>query len=75
MRLVLLTSHGVTPIQAIGWAVAAAGIYVQFTSGFDVIPFPVDIVFYPLDAIEWVLRYQVTFAGAGATGHNGGAIG
>jgi len=57
--------------EVLGWALAAAGIYVQFTSGFDVIPFPVDIVFYPLDILEWLLRYQVTFGGAATTGHAG----
>ncbi|KAL1520765.1 hypothetical protein AB1Y20_022331 [Prymnesium parvum] len=57
--------------EVLGWTLAATGMYFQFASGFSVIPFPVDIVFLPLDGIEWLLRYQVTFGGATPTGHDG----
>jgi hypothetical protein len=53
--------------EAIGYALAGAGIYTQITSGFKV-PFPLDIALLPLTTIEWVLRYQITFGGGATSG-------
>ena len=61
--------------EALGWALAAVGIYVQVSSGFHIIPFPVDVIFYPFYGLEWLLRYQVTFGVAAPVGHSGVPIG
>jgi hypothetical protein len=50
-----------------GLLIAAFGIYTQIFSGFDIF-FPLDIVLLPLTAIEWFLRYQLTFGSTTTTG-------
>jgi hypothetical protein len=51
----------------IAYSLAAFGIYTQIFSGFDIF-FPLDIVLLPLTAIEWFLRYQLTFGSTTTTG-------
>jgi len=45
--------------EAIGYAVAVAGLKFQWTYGFG-LPFPVNIVFWPLDVVEWYIRWTIT---------------
>jgi hypothetical protein len=49
--------------ELIMYALAAAGIYSQVFSGFAIF-FPLNYVLMPLSAVEWFLRFQVTFGGA-----------
>ena len=53
--------------EVIAYSLAAFGIYTQIFSGFDIF-FPLDIVLLPLTAIEWFLRYQLTFGSTATTG-------
>ena len=50
--------------EAIGYSVAFFGFSFQFFSGFQ-LPFPFNIIFLPLSLIEWFLRIQISFSGAG----------
>lgn len=52
--------------EALAYSLAAAGIYTQVFSGFAIF-FPLNIVLMPLSAIEWFLRYQITFGGTSPT--------
>jgi len=45
--------------EAIGYAVAVAGLKFQWTYGFG-LPFPANIVFWPLDVVEWYIRWTIT---------------
>lgn len=44
--------------ELITYTVAAAGIGFQFSTGFA-LPFPLNLVFLPLNCIEWFLRIQM----------------
>lgn len=44
--------------EIIGFPLAAAGFYYQFTHGFS-LPFPWDLLLLPLTIVEWILRWQV----------------
>ena len=45
--------------EAVGFALAAFGFYVQWEFGFS-LPFPFNIVMLPLDVVEWWIRWSVT---------------
>jgi len=53
--------------EVVMYTLAGVGIYSQVFSGFAII-FPLNLVLFPLTVVEWWLRYQVTFGGAGASG-------
>ena len=44
--------------EILGYALAAAGFAYQISTNFAV-PFPLNIVLFPLDMVEWVLRWQI----------------
>jgi len=44
--------------EIIGFPLAAAGFYYQFTSGF-VLPFPYNLIMLPCTIVEWALRWNV----------------
>lgn len=44
--------------EIIGYPIAAAGFYVQFTHGFT-LDFPWNLICLPLTIVEWFLRFQV----------------
>lgn len=46
--------------EAVQYTLAALGVAYQLGVGFQ-LPFPVNIVLLPLEIVEWVLRWQVTF--------------
>jgi len=48
--------------EAVMYLLAGIGIYSQVMGGFSIF-FPLNIVLMPLSAIEWFLRYQITFGG------------
>ena len=50
--------------EALMILLAGAGVYSQLVSGFKIF-FPLDLVLFPLTVVEWFLRYQITFGGAG----------
>ena len=45
--------------EYLGHAIAACGFYAQFSLGFG-LPFPLNVVFVPLDVVEWYIRYTIT---------------
>jgi len=45
--------------EAVGYAVAALGFYFQLTCGFG-LPFPLNLVLFPLSIVEWGIRYAVS---------------
>lgn len=45
--------------EALGYSVAAAGFYAQWSLGFGM-PFPLNLFVLPLDAVEWYIRYSIT---------------
>ena len=45
--------------DVIGWLLATQGFMFQLNSGFA-LPFPFDIIFLPLTALEWYLRLQIS---------------
>ena len=47
--------------EVVGYGVAAVGFGTQLAFGFSVI-FPLNIVLLPLEMVEWILRWQITFA-------------
>jgi len=53
--------------EVVMYVLAAFGIWSQITSGFSIF-FPLNIVLLPLSAIEWFLRYQITFGGHAPAG-------
>ena len=53
--------------EAIGYTLAAFGFLFQLLSGFG-LPFPFNLVFLPLTAVEWFLRLQISFSASGV--HN-----
>jgi len=48
--------------EAVGYLLAACGFYVQWHFGFG-LPFPFSIVMFPLDIIEWYVRWTITADG------------
>ena len=48
--------------EAVGYALAALGFYVQWEFGFG-LPFPFSIVMFPLDVVEWYIRWTITSDG------------
>ena len=49
--------------EAVGYTLAALGFSYQLLAGFT-LPFPLNIALLPLEIVEWLLRWQVTFAGS-----------
>lgn len=45
--------------EAVGFALAALGFYFQWQFGFS-LPFPFNIVMFPLDVVEWWIRWSIT---------------
>ena len=45
--------------EAVGFALAALGFYVQWEFGFSA-PFPFSVVMFPLDVVEWWIRWSIT---------------
>ena len=45
--------------EALGYAVAASGLAFQWKCGFT-LPFPLNIIFFPLDVVEWYIRWTIT---------------
>jgi len=57
---ILPKDHRDTSIDEIfGWMMAALGFYFQYKMGFDV-PFPFNIVLWPLETAEWYIRWTIT---------------
>ena len=52
--------------EAVGYSLGAAGVLWQLATGFG-LPFPLSLIFLPLEILEWLLRWQITF-GAPAAG-------
>lgn len=48
--------------EIVGYAVAVCGIWVQWNLGYS-LPFPLNYVMWPLDLVEWYIRYEVTTGG------------
>jgi len=44
--------------ECIGYPLAAAGFYWQFTSGFA-LPFPYSLIMFPVTCVEWALKWQI----------------
>jgi hypothetical protein len=47
--------------EAVGYALAAVGFVMQLLFGFN-LPFPLNILLLPLEIVEWLLRWQITFS-------------
>jgi len=45
--------------ELVGYLLAAAGFYVQWSLGFA-LPFPFNIVMFPMDCVEWYIRWTIT---------------
>ena len=45
--------------EAVGYTIAACGLSFQWQYGFG-LPFPLNVVFWPLDVIEWYIRWTIT---------------
>jgi len=45
--------------EALGYSVAASGLVFQWKCGFG-LPFPLNVVFFPLDIVEWYIRWTIT---------------
>ena len=45
--------------EIVGYAIAALGVYVQWNLGFGM-PFPVNIIMWPMDIVEWYIRVEIT---------------
>ena len=45
--------------EIFGYTVALFGVWVQFQWGFGV-PFPLNLVMWPFDVLEWYIRWSVT---------------
>ena len=59
--------------EAVAYTLAALGFSTQLLTGFA-LPFPLNIALLPLEVIEWLLRWQVTFgSGDGGGGGGGGS--
>ena len=43
--------------QVVGFTLAGCGFLYQVTTGFE-LPFPLNLVFLPLTAVEWLLRWR-----------------
>lgn len=59
--------------QVVGFLLAAVGFSAQLLCGFT-LSFPLNLVFLPLEIVEWFLRWQITFAAPatyGAAPHAG----
>lgn len=50
--------------EVVVYTLAALGFAYQFLVGFS-LPFPLNIIFLPLEVLEWFLRWQITFVGSG----------
>jgi len=44
--------------ECIGYPLAAAGFYWQFTNGFA-LPFPYSLIMFPITCVDWVLKWQI----------------
>lgn len=45
--------------ELIGWILAFQGFMFQINTGFT-LPFPFNLIFFPLSVIEWYLRFQIS---------------
>ena len=48
----------------VGYAVGGVGFWFQLCHGFNAIPFPIAIFLWPLDLVEWYIRWSVSAAEA-----------
>ena len=46
--------------EVLGWSLAALGFYFQWSMSFDV-PFPLNLLTWPLELAEWYVRAQITY--------------
>lgn len=59
---ILLDAKGIKiplPDEAFAWAIAAAGLIFQWICGFGV-PFPLNLVLWPLHIVEWFIIWSLT---------------
>jgi len=45
--------------EALGYAVAVVGLKFQWDYGFA-LPFPLNFIFFPLNIVEWYIRWTIT---------------
>lgn len=45
--------------EVVGYGLAAFGFAFQFFNGFT-LPFPFNIIFFPLTLVEWWIRWSIT---------------
>merc|ERR1719336_2581842 len=45
--------------EFLAYPLAGFGFYYQFTTGFNFVPFPANIILFPLEIIEWIIRWKV----------------
>ena len=48
--------------EVVGYAVASVGFYAQWNWGFG-LPFPLSLLMWPFDGLEWYVRYTITSDG------------
>ena len=48
--------------ELVGYTLALIGFYVQWNLGFGV-PFPLNLFMFPLDMVEWYIRYTISTGG------------
>ena len=48
--------------EAVGYSLAACGVLWQLSTAFSA-PFPLNLVLLPLEIVEWLLRWQISFGG------------
>lgn len=60
--------------EVVGYGVAAIGFATQLMFGFS-LGFPLNVLLLPLEIVEWILRWQITFAApAGIPGDSASAV-
>ena len=57
--------------EAVGYTIGAIGLFWQLSTGFSP-PLPFNILLLPLEIVEWILRWQITFSTAPSVGVAGG---
>ena len=48
--------------EVVGYSLAVFGFWVQWNLGFS-LPFPLNYVLWPLDLVEWYIRYELSTGG------------
>ena len=69
MKLVPFVAQPFNPEESyldeiLGYGLAVCGFSFQFFSGFQ-LPFPLNIIFFPLTCIEWFLKIQISMTDVG----------